>query len=153
MVAQQVAADAEEVAAACDFAVSGKARAEKADVALLHQVVGQRRVAGGPRQVGPQGLRGPLVECRELIAVHGRLRHAGRRGNGDAWNGVFPVHPAVPRLLAVLRLFHCRLDRSWGGAGRFGSRPSRSLMRQETMAEMINPRPSISVTMPMMKSG
>ena len=70
MVAQQVSGDAEEIAAGGDVALAGKACAEKADVALLHEVVGEGWVAGGAGEVGPERARGPLVEVRELLAVH-----------------------------------------------------------------------------------
>src|SRR6185437_14216712 len=120
----------------------------EADVALLHQVVGEGWVARGAGEVGPERVRSPLVELRELLAVHGRLRYWGRVGDCDGRNCVFPVHPAVLLVLCWVRPVHCRADSSAAVAEGCGMRPSRALMRHVMIAEMINPRPGIRATVP-----
>lgn len=53
VVAQEIGCDAEEIAPRLDFAVTGRVSAEEADVAFLHEVVGEGGVAGDPGEIGP----------------------------------------------------------------------------------------------------
>ena len=50
---EQVGRNAEQVTAARYFAIGYPGRAQKAEVSLLHQVVGQRRITRDSREVGP----------------------------------------------------------------------------------------------------
>ena len=81
VVAQQVGGDAEKIKPRCCFTVRGEGRsarrAEEAHVAFLHQVVSQRGVGGGPRQVGPEGARGARIERGEGLVLHRRVTRAG----------------------------------------------------------------------------
>ena len=85
VVAQQVGGDAKEVTACGDFAIAvegrGSVGGEKADVALLQEVVGQGGVAGVRGEVGPEGAGRPLVKGGEGVAIH--VRPGGRRRPGD----------------------------------------------------------------------
>src|SRR5208282_326469 len=55
-----------------------KAHSEKAEVTLLHQVIGQRRVARGAVEIRPERARGAVVEGSEALLIHleGRIDRA-----------------------------------------------------------------------------
>src|ERR1700749_4370868 len=100
----QIGGAAEEIAAGSDFAVARSIGAKKADVALLHEVVGECGVGGDAHEIGPEGTGGALVEACEGFTLHGK---AGGVGGGVACQHVrycrFPGHgPVLPR-----RWTHC----------------------------------------------
>src|SRR5215472_13189633 len=99
VVAEQVGRDAKQVPSGRYFAVDlrgARSGREKADAALLQQVVGKRRVAGSAREIGPQRTCRALVEPREGVIVHvgGETRPTGEnRLAGDGLrNGRFERH-------------------------------------------------------------
>ena len=82
VIAEQIGCDAKEIAARGDFAFrcqrGGEGRAEVADEAFLHQVVGECRIAGDPGKVGPQRPGGAAVKAGKGIAIHGMERQRRR---------------------------------------------------------------------------
>ena len=106
VVAEEVAGDAEEVAAAVEFAIEGSGGAEEADEALLHEVVGEGGIAGDSGEVGPEGAGGALIEGGEGVAGHcACVRCGGLRGVADGCAGeredVVPVHRVELRVDGV----------------------------------------------------
>jgi hypothetical protein len=96
VVAQEIAGDAEEISARLYLSVAGRRGAEEADVALLHEIVGEGGIAGDSGEIGPQRTGGTLVEeCKSfagLFTVHGGLRGLHCVGDLGSGEDKVPVH-------------------------------------------------------------